>query len=160
MSQLEELEAIKRLKYRYQRYLDCKLWDELRLLFTEDATVGYDSGRHSATGPDRIIEFLRGTLARTDVVGMHQVHCPEIEITSATAARGVWYLHDFVVNPGEESGGMPARSLLQGAGFYEDRYVKVKDSWKIQHTGYERTFELIVPLESGPGVALRSRWNP
>lgn len=160
MSQLEDLEAIKRLKYRYQRYLDCKLWDELRALFTEDATVGYDSGRLSASGPDRILELLRGTLARTDVVSLHQVHCPEIDVTSATTARGIWYLHDFVVNPGKESGGMPGNSILQGAGFYEDRYVKVRGEWKIQHTGYERTFELILPLESGPGVALRSRWNP
>lgn len=160
MSQLEELEAIKRLKYQYQRCVDCKLWDELRTVFTEDATVAYDSGRHSARGPDRIIEFLLGTLGRTDVVSLHQVHCPEVDITSPTTAQGVWYLHDFVVNPGEESGGMPRHSVLQGAGFYEDRYVKVKDQWKIQHTGYERTFELILPLESGPGVALRSRWNP
>jgi hypothetical protein len=160
MSQLEDLEAIKRLKYQYQRYLDCKLWDELRTVFTEDATVGYDSGRLSASGPDRILELLRGTLVRTDVVSLHQVHCPEIDITSATTARGTWYLHDFVVNPGEESGGMPGHSILQGAGFYEDRYIKMKGQWKIQHTGYERTFELILPLESGPGVALRSRWNP
>lgn len=160
MSQFEDLEAIKRLKYRYQRFLDCKLWNELRTLFTEDATVGYDSGRLSASGPDQILDLLRGTLARTDVVSLHQVHCPEIDITSATTARGIWYLHDFVVNPGEESGGMPGCSVLQGAGFYADRYVKAKSDWKIQHTGYERTFELILPLESGAGVALRSRWNP
>ena len=100
------------------------------------------------------------TLERTDVVSLHQVHCPEIDITGPSAARGIWYLHDYVVNPGEESGGMPGRSILQGAGFYDDRYVKVDGEWKIQHTGYERTFELITPYEPGAGVALRSRWNP
>ena len=160
MSQLEELEAIKRLKYKYQRCVDCKLWKELRELFTDDATAAYDSGRYSASGADEIIKFLLGTLERTDIVSLHQVHCPEIEIESATRAKGIWYLHDYVVNPGELSGGMPGHSILQGAGFYDDRYVKKGGAWKIEHTGYERTFELITPYTAGPGVALRSRWNP
>jgi hypothetical protein len=160
MSQLEELEAIKRLKYKYQRCVDCKLWKELREVFTDDAEAAYDSGRYSASGADEIIKFLLGTLERTDIVSLHQVHCPEIEITGPTTAQGIWYLHDYVVNPGELSGGMPGHSILQGAGFYDDRYVKVNGEWKIKHTGYDRTFELITPYEPGPGVALRSRWNP
>ena len=32
MSQLEEIEAIKRLKYKYIRCIDSKLWKELREL--------------------------------------------------------------------------------------------------------------------------------
>ena len=159
MSQLEELEAIKRLKYKYQRCLDCKLWKELREVFTDDAEAAYDSGRYSASGADEILKFLRGTLERTDVVGMHQVHCPEIEITSPTTAKATWYLNDFVVNPGEDNGAMPARSILQGAGFYSDEYVKLDGGWKIKHTGYERTFEYITPYVEGPGVELRTRWD-
>lgn len=160
MSKLEELEAIKRLKYKYLRCIDCKLWTELREVFTDDAEVDYDKGRYSESGVDQIIKFLLGTLERTDVTSMHTVHCPEIEIASPTTAKGTWYLHDFVVNPNEESGGMPGFSILQGAGFYSDEYVKLDGEWKIKKTGYERTFELITPFEEGPGVALRSRWNP
>ena len=159
MSQLEELEAIKRLKYKYLRCIDCKEWKELRGVFTEDAAVTYDKGRYSASGVDKVIEFLLGTLERTDVASMHQVHCPELTITGATSATGVWYFHDHVVNPGETSGGMPGRSILQGAGFYADEYVKLSGEWKIKHTGYERTFELITPFVEGPGVSLRTRWN-
>jgi hypothetical protein len=54
---------------------------------------------------------------------------------------------------------MPGRSILQGAGFYSDEYVKVGGEWKIQSTGYERTFEYIVPYTEGAGVSLRTRWN-
>ena len=159
MSQLEELEAIKQVKYRYLRFIDCKQWTELRDVFTEDVTVTYDKGRYSADGLDAVIGFLLGTLERTDVASMHQVHCPELEITSSTTAKGVWYFHDHVVNPGEVSGGMPGHSILQGAGFYEDVYIKIAGEWKIKHTGYERTFELIIPFEEGDGVSLRTRWN-
>jgi hypothetical protein len=159
MSQLEELEAIKQVKYRYLRFIDCKQWTELRDVFTEDVTVTYDKGRYSADGLDAVISFLLGTLERTDVASMHQVHCPELEITSSTTAKGVWYFHDHVVNPGEVSGGMPGHSILQGAGFYEDVYIKIAGEWKIKHTGYERTFELIIPFKEGDGVSLRTRWN-
>ena len=160
MSDLEEFEAIKRLKYKYQRCVDSKLWKELREVFTEDADVAYDSGRYTASGVDQILEFLLGTLERTDIASMHQVHCPELEITGPNTAKGTWYLHDYVVNPGELNGGMPGHSILQGAGFYYDEYVKLNGEWKIKHTGYERTFELITPLPKGPGVALRTRWDP
>ena len=159
MFQLEELEAIKRLKYKYLRCIDCKLWDELREVFAADAVDAYDKGRYSAIGADEIMTFLLGTLERTDIASMHNVHCPEIEITSPTTAKAVWYLHDYVVNPGEVNGGMPGYSVLQGAGFYSDEYVKLNGEWKIKHTGYERTFEFITPYQKGPGVQLRTRWD-
>lgn len=53
MFQLEELEAIKRLKYKYLRCIDCKLWDELREVFADDAVAAYDKGRYSANGLER-----------------------------------------------------------------------------------------------------------
>ena len=40
----QELEAIKRLKYRYFRCLDLKRWDELKECFVEDATSAYGGG--------------------------------------------------------------------------------------------------------------------
>ena len=44
---LEALEAIKRLKYRYLRCLDQKLWDEIGECFTEDATAAYSGGEYA-----------------------------------------------------------------------------------------------------------------
>ena len=32
--------------------------------------------------------------------------------------------------------------VLEGAAFYEDRYVRTADGWRIAHTGYRRTFEV------------------
>ena len=159
MSDLEELEAIKRVKYKYLRCIDTKSFDELAECFTEDAEAAYDKGRYSATGREAVLEFLVGALKREDVASMHNVHCPELEITSSTTAKGTWYLHDYVVNPGADNGAMPARSILQGAGFYSDEYRKVDGEWKICSTGYERTFEYIQPYVEGDGVTLRTRWN-
>ena len=58
MSDLEELEAIKRVKYKYQRCIDSKQFDELAECFTEDATAAYDSGKFSANGREAVLELV------------------------------------------------------------------------------------------------------
>jgi hypothetical protein len=141
MSNQDEIEAIKRLKYRYFRALDCKQWADLGETLSDDATTAYDQGKYSFSGRDAILGFLKDALGSPRVVSLHQGHHPEIEMTSATSARGSWYLEDMVFF-------RDANTVLHGAGFYSDEYVKVNGAWKIKHTGYERTFELIETREA------------
>ena len=44
MDKREEIEAIKQLKYKYVRCVDCKMWDDLAECFTEDAVTNYAAG--------------------------------------------------------------------------------------------------------------------
>jgi len=150
MSNLDEIEAIKRLKYRYFRALDCKQWAELGETLSDDATTAYDQGKYSFSGRDAILGFLKDALGSPRVVSLHQGHHPEIELTSATTARGSWYLEDMVFF-------RDANTVLHGAGFYSDEYVKVNGSWRIKHTGYERTFEQIETREAP--IQMRTRFD-
>jgi hypothetical protein len=134
LERLEETEAIKRLKYRYMRSIDQKLWDEMRSCFTPDATTSYSGGKYAFEGIDAIMKFMTESMDRGSFLSSHRVHHPEIEFTSATTATGRWALDDYVI---DTQHGI----TIHGAAFYEDRYVKVGGEWKIQHTGYERTFE-------------------
>lgn len=134
MPNLEDLEAIRQLKYRYFRALDCKDWDALGRTLTDDATTAYDSGRYAFAGREAILDFLRGALGSPRVVSMHHGHHPEIEFTGADSARGTWYLEDKVLF-------LDANTVLRGAAFYNDEYVRIDGKWKIRATGYERTFE-------------------
>ena len=59
---LVEIEAIKRLKYKYMRCLDQKRWDEIAECFTADATAAYSGGKYSYDGRDAIVEFLRKSM--------------------------------------------------------------------------------------------------
>jgi hypothetical protein len=157
MSPLEEIEAIKRLKYRYLRCVDLKLWDELRETFAPDATTAYGDGKHAFVGRDAIVRWLREAM-EGNLVTLHQVHHPEIELTGPTTARGTWYLQDYVINPGPARPLMGAGAVLHGSAFYHDEYVKLEGQWKIQRTGYERVFEAV---HEGAAKAfdLRSRWD-
>jgi bile-acid 7alpha-dehydratase len=129
----EDIEAIKRLKYRYFRCLDSKLWDELAQCFTEDATTSYSGGKYTFQGRDAIMKFLKEGLGPT-MISMHHGHHPEIEVTGKTTAMGIWALHDYVIVT-------QSNVSLRGASFYHDEYVKVRGQWKIKHTGYDRVFE-------------------
>lgn len=132
---LEEIEAIKRLKYKYLRCVDCKLWDELAECFIPDATTSFSSGDYSYQGVDAIVNFLSECLS-LNWLSMHQGHQPEIELTGDTTAKGTWGLEDYVIM-------LDGNLSLHGAGYYHDEYVKVNGEWKIKHTGYERLFEEI-----------------
>ncbi len=136
MSELDEIEAIKQLKYRYFRFLDSKAWAELSGCFVEDASSAYDGGKYTFAGRAAILEFLQGALGSPDIISMHHGHHPEIELSGAATARGTWYMEDQVIF--RSSG-----SELRGAGFYHDEYVKERGEWKLSSTGYVRTFEEI-----------------
>ena len=141
----ENIEAIKRVKYKYFRCLDSKLWDELAECFTEDATTNYRDGKWVCNGANEIVQFLKRL--RAPRLSVHQGHHPEIEITSDTTARGVWSFNDYVIDS-------QANTSLRGAGFYYDEYVKVNGEWKMKLTGYTRTFEEVWDRDDNPSLKL------
>jgi hypothetical protein len=134
MDELLKIEAIKRLKYKYFRCLDSKLWEEMGEVLTDNATAAYDSGKYAYEGKPAIIEFLSSSLGDREVISKHMGHHPEITLTGSDRAEGIWYFEDYVIF-------QAAAMRLRGAGFYHDRYVQIDGEWKIEHTGYARTFE-------------------
>jgi hypothetical protein len=119
---LLELEAIKQLKARYCRLMDTKDWTAWRQLFTDDFVSDTSgSGGKVIEGADDFVAFTRKALRSQPTV--HQVHAPEIELTSPTTARGVWALEDIVrLGPGVN---------LRGYGHYTETYEKVGAEWLI-----------------------------
>ena len=149
-----DLEAIKRLKYKYQRCLDTKRWDELRDCFTEDAQAAYSGGKFSFDGRDAIMKFLQGAMGAESFHSSHVVSQPEIDFIDERHATGCWCLQDYVIDTSFDMS-------LRGAAFYEDEYQKGDDGvWRISKTGYERTYEEMIPRKSIEGLMLtESRWQ-
>ena len=119
---LLEIESIKQVKARYCRFLDTKDWEAWRSLFSD----GFHSDTSQAggkviVGADEFVAFTRRSLRGHATV--HQVHAPEIELTSATTAEGVWALEDVVrLAPGVN---------LRGYGHYREKYEKIDGRWLI-----------------------------
>ena len=158
IQELVEVEAIKKLKARYQRAVDTKDWDLMRSVLAPNARSVYSDGKHAYEGREAIVEFLSDPkgLGNEEIQSMHHAHTPEIELTSATTAKGKWYLEDFVISA-LPSDWAPNGTVMHGTGIYSDEYVKVDGEWLIKETGYERIFEDLQPR--GENSRLRTRWN-
>lgn len=153
MADLAEIEAIKRLKYRYLRALDTKNWDAFADTLTDDVVGDYGSSMGKElrfTNRTDLVEFMR-TAMPAGVITEHRVGHPEITLDDSDEAEGRWYLQDRVIVPEHNF-------MLWGAAFYQDRYRKTADGWKIYATGYQRTYEATQSLDgvrvtTGPALA-------
>jgi len=148
---LVEIELIKRLKYRYMRCLDQKLWDEMADCLTEDAVASYSAGKYAYEGRDAILEFFRRSMGSTSFLSSHRVHHPEIDLTGAATATGTWALEDVVIDAQRDFG-------LRGAAFYVDEYAKEGGVWRIRRTAYKRTFEEVWKRSQGGPYTLTASW--
>lgn len=148
------LEEIRRLKYRYARTLDLKLWDEFGQTLTADATADY--GTHVTEEPirpvgrDAIVEFMRNALGGP-IITVHACTQPEID-GDGDEAGGIWLLEDTVISPEHQV-------LIKGSAYYEDRYRREDGVWRISHTSYVRTWEASMALTDVPSFTmLANRW--
>lgn len=133
---LQQIEEIKQLKARYFRLMDTKQWEAWSQVFTEDATVETSSSGMTVVwqGRDQIVYENSTVLA--GAITIHHGHMPEIDITSATTATGVWAMEDTLVFSGVG---------LHGYGHYHEEYEKVDGEWKIKRLVLTRLHEKIGP---------------
>jgi hypothetical protein len=102
--------------------MDTKDWDGMRQVFADDVYIDTtDSGGRVVQGADDFMAGLREILA--DVVTVHHGHMPEIELTSATTATGIWAMEDWL-RWGDDRD-------MHGAGHYHEEYEKVDGDWRI-----------------------------
>ncbi|MBO0855222.1 MAG: nuclear transport factor 2 family protein [Nocardia sp.] len=150
-------EQIRALKYRYLRTLDLRKWDEFGDTLTADAQADYGSPSGgeplSFRGRDKIVEYMSGAITGT-MITSHVCTHPEITVDGDNAS-GSWCLEDTVIVP--EYGVM-----IRGAAYYHDTYRREADgAWRIASTGYQRTYEAMIPLASIEGFTLTSSmWDP
>ena len=137
-----DIREIQQVKYRYLRALDTKHWDEFADTLTEDIVGDYGGSlgeEHHFTDRDSLVEFMRTSMP-ANVITEHRVTHPEITV-NGDEANGTWYLQDRVIVP-------EFNFMLYGAAFYDDRYRRTPDGWRISATGYERTYEVTMSTES------------
>jgi uncharacterized protein (TIGR02246 family) len=130
LTQLVEIEAIKRLKAKYFRCLDTKDWEGWLSVFTDDVTLLFDTAVSVGGQDGRPAPPLVGKKALADfvvndlrtAVTVHQGHTPEIDFVSDAEAKGVWAMQD-IVDHGD--------NVLFGQGHYRETYRKVDGAWRI-----------------------------
>jgi hypothetical protein len=139
IERLLAIEEIKRLKARYFRALDTKDMETYGALFTDDAAIDVRGVTDSTAGGEGMQSFddsavFVGGKAFAAYVGKvaatfstaHHGHMPEIEILTATTARGIWAMEDHIwFAPGS------GHRMMHGYGHYHENYRKVNGVWRI-----------------------------
>jgi hypothetical protein len=93
----DKLEAIRQLKARYCRFLDTKDLEGWRGVFT---TGGVDPKMAPPLeGVDNFVPMVLGSMenAATMHPAIQESHTPEITLTSATTATGIWAMEDWII---------------------------------------------------------------
>jgi hypothetical protein len=153
MFTLGQLEEVRHLRARYCRFVDAKQWEELKSLLTPDYrhfatnTVGAEPVQVAASAEDFIDRIRRITTGTTTV---HACYMPDIELTGAAAATGLWSMTDVVSHPTE-----PSMRFI-GRGHYRDDYRRGEDGvWRIAVTRLTRQrLDRLSVREAGPVPAL------
>lgn len=129
IAKLIALEDIRALMARRVRCLDEKDWAGFADCYTADAVsysfVRPEAPEDSIVGADEIARRVAAALH--EVTTVHQLHTPEIEITSDDSATGVWPLNDVLSRMREGK-----RHWMRGYGHYRQVYQKVDGRWLIK----------------------------
>ena len=127
MAQTDDLEEIRQLKARYFRLMDEKDWDALADVFTDDVEMDMrGEGSELIRGRDAYMPFIRQVL--DGVTTVHHGHMPEIELTSATTATGIWAMEDKLWWTNGEH-----EEHLHGYGHYHEEYRRENGRWLISY---------------------------
>jgi hypothetical protein len=128
LERLMAIEEIKQLRGRFARMLDTQNWPEFERVFAPDASLdATQEGEHGGLieGAANIVAFISKSLLNASSV--HHAHTPEIELTSATTAKGIWAMEDMLRWP---EGG-PIKEL-HGYGHYHETYERVAGQWRVK----------------------------
>ncbi len=127
IARLEAESDIRRLKARYLNACDAKDVDAIRACFTADAVIDFPPiGEFDLDG---LIAVFTQMAVSTPITDVHQGHNAEIEV-DGDEAKARWNLGYASYDP-------RARSFRLLANFYQDRYRRTPEGWRICYTRSE-----------------------
>jgi len=142
----DDIEKIKRLKYRYLECIDRGDFDGHRELCLANVEVDLKGGAYHLLF-DNVEDFIASNKKAfsSEVLSSHTGHHPQIDLLGPGSARSRWYLLDTFVN-------ITDRQVFNGSAVYEDLCEKVAGEWKFKRISYRRVFETVEPLREIPNV--------
>ena len=156
IEKLLAIEEIRLLKARYFRFLDSHDWAAFRKLFEDDALFAFPKppiaegasnlfeGGEEIRGADAFVAWASGRLER--VQSAHLGYMPEIEILSATEAKGLWGMEDILRGSGR---------IAHGYGYYKEHYACQSGVWRIKRWElYYKSMEVVDVSHTGSRIVV------
>ena len=113
--------------------MDNKDWPGLEAVFAPDLVADFRDA--TGTRDETLLTHGAALYVRNlapilqNIVTTHHGHMPEIEITSATTATGIWAMEDFLWV--QDGAPVPYRTM-RGFGHYHETYERRDGAWAIK----------------------------
>jgi len=140
LQKLEDIEAIRQLKYRYLRACDRKQPDVVRDCFIPDGAFIDAANMGVHEGRDSFINIFTEIGCRDDVIDMHHGQNGVIDITGQNEAHASWDLFFHTIH-------LATRMAVQVAGYYEDDYVRRDGRWWISKSVFRVASTLMLEVK-------------
>ena len=146
LDRLDDIEKIKRLKYRYLMCIDTGEFDTFRELCVKNVDIDLKGGAYHLIF-DNVEDFILSNKKAfsNKCISSHTGHHPQIDILSDTTASGSWYLIDMFIN-------ITDKLVYNGTAVYQDLYEKIDGNWKFTRISYRRVYETVDPLTYEPHI--------
>lgn len=141
---LIEAEAIRTMIARRVRCIDEKDWDGFAACYADDA-VSYSVEAPGQPGTPTVGNRLiadRVAVTLAAMTTVHQIHLPEIEVTSPVTATAIVPLEDILVWEADGE-----KHWIHGFGHYRQKLGKIGGEWRITEHRLTR-----LRFESGKGA--------
>ncbi len=168
LQRAEDVQAIERLQYAYNYYVEHMLKQEIIDCFAESPDVLLDWIEGKWKGKDGVRKYF--DVNQTPPVGFQHQLIPAAGLITVAPdgyrARGRWYAGGIVVNPesqGENRSRNVSRSFING--IYEMEYTKENGVWKILAIQWTipygvRVYDGWISPEDIAGPMLKNRMTP
>lgn len=153
IQRLEDIEAIKQLKYRYLHACDRRDIDGIRACFA-DGKVHIDFGQIGVfDNREGLIEVFTQMACHEHVIDTHHAQNPQVELLGETRAKATVDLYFYQVNT-------QTQVLTMLTGYYTDVYAKqdnasnddVGNKWVIVETTFHPVTSVVQQLTGEPGA--------
>lgn len=139
---LEDIEAIKRLKYDYLFFSDHKQPEKMRECFAP-GEISIDYGRIGVfNNRDQLVEVFAQLACAEHIIEMHHAQNPRVDLLANNKAQGVFGLYYFMIDSRQQT-------VTQLGGYYDDTYEKLAGQWKITATAFKVTSTQILSIDEG-----------
>ncbi|MEU6656600.1 nuclear transport factor 2 family protein [Streptomyces sp. NPDC046900] len=135
-------EDLRRLMACYVYAADHQRWADLAALFTLDGRFTHrnvdGTFARPLEGRGDISTIIPATIG-PDAVIIHHLFSDEIDVESATSARGVWAMEDLITRPAStDETGEAQFTAMHGFGHYRPRFAKIDGTWYIAELNLTR----------------------
>ncbi|MHA7837631.1 MAG: nuclear transport factor 2 family protein [bacterium] len=152
VAQLQDLEEIKSLKYRYFRAMTLNDHDMLKETLTEDVVTSYSDGLYVFDDREKLLKFLIDSHdPQARIIAYWMAGMPEITLESETEATAIWAMYHYFYDQGAEF-------VDEMFVYYDDAYRKEDGAWRISKTGYTRILNQVLNRREMPYKVKAPEW--